>query len=254
MFTQLKVLLMRLGITGTTSSAGVRTVSVNGALSVTGALSTTGATTVGGVLKTGSSVHQLTNAAGLIDGAKLQTGTVAAAAVASTAALSVASVATTGNVTAGGLLKAGSGVHELTNAAGLLAGAKLQAGSVASAALAFRPSKWLVQALAAVDTGGGVLSIENDTLIDRLITVASVRVTTAATEACTVDMGVAAADTGSDDSLLDGQDVNAAAGIFTAPCITKVVWPAGEFLTISKATGATAGLVGQAIVEYVELA
>ncbi len=114
-------------------------------------------------------------------------------------------------------------------------------------------------ALAALDTGGGVLSTLNPEGADLLITRLLVNTTTAAAAACTVDAGVAAGATTSADDLIDGLDVNTAAGVFDnlddqgtngQSCLS---WPSGQYLTISKASGAAAGLVGYAYIKYIRV-
>jgi len=105
-------------------------------------------------------------------------------------------------------------------------------------------------ALAALDTGGGVASIANPYGVDVYITRLILDVTTAATAACTLDAGVAAAATTVADDLIDGVDVNTAV-ILTDNLVGGgtngkgvVRWGAAEFLTVSMKTGAAAGLVG----------
>lgn len=113
--------------------------------------------------------------------------------------------------------------------------------------------------LAALDTGGGILSLANpegaDVIIMRLI----LSVTTVATAACTIDAGVAAASTTSADNLIDGLDVNSATGVFdniddqgtNGQSVLK--WESGQYLTVSMASGAAAGLAGYAYVEYIRV-
>ncbi len=108
--------------------------------------------------------------------------------------------------------------------------------------------------LAASDAAAGVLSLLNGTGRDLFVTRLVLRVTTASSGAGTVDAGVAATEV-SDDTLIDGLDVNAATGAFdnitnkgTNGKPQGKLWPSGQYLTVTKASGATAGLVGQAIV------
>ena len=111
-------------------------------------------------------------------------------------------------------------------------------------------------ALAAVDTAGGVAAIANPEGVRCIIHRIVVDVTTASTAACTVDAGVAANATTSADNLIDGLDVNAAAGVFDN--ITdkgtngkaRQAWGTTQYVTISKASGAAAGLVGNVYVHY----
>lgn len=103
--------------------------------------------------------------------------------------------------------------------------------------------------LTASDAAGGVVSLLNPFGVDVIVTDAILHVTTAATAACTVDIGIAANGSTSSDKLIDGMDVNAAAGVFDNR-IDKgtnggmYVWEDDQYLTASKASGSTAGLVG----------
>ena len=114
-------------------------------------------------------------------------------------------------------------------------------------------------ALAALDTGGGVLSLLNPEGVDLIITRLVLDVTTVATAACTVDAGLASAATTSADDLIDGLDVNGATGVFDniddqgtngQSCLR---WESDYYLTISMASGAAAGLAGYAYIEYLRV-
>lgn len=110
------------------------------------------------------------------------------------------------------------------------------------------------RALTASDAAAGVLSLKNATGRPLYVRALVLRITTKATGACTLDAGIAATEA-LDDDLIDGLDVGTAAGIFDNVQDSGInggkrgrLWDKDEFLTISKATGATAGLVGQAII------
>lgn len=109
-------------------------------------------------------------------------------------------------------------------------------------------------ALAAVDTAGGVFSWVNPWSVPVMILGFTLEVTTQSTGACTLDAGVAANATTSDDTLLTGQSV-AAAGIFSATAKVRLDEAGGtaDTVTVSMASGATAGLVGRAYVMYVPI-
>jgi len=113
--------------------------------------------------------------------------------------------------------------------------------------------------LAAVDAAGGVLSLANPEGVDLIVTRLVLDVTTAATVACTVDAGIAANGTTSADNLVDGLDVNAAAGVFDnigdggTNGKSRQRWESDQYLTVSVASGASAGLAGNAYVEYVRV-
>lgn len=112
-------------------------------------------------------------------------------------------------------------------------------------------------ALAAADTAGGILSLKNTEGVDLIITKLVLNVTTKASAACTVDAGIAANGITSADNLIDGQDVNAAADTFGSPSGANgkpaKLWKSTEYLTASVASGAAAGLKGDAYIEYIRV-
>ena len=118
-------------------------------------------------------------------------------------------------------------------------------------------------ALAAADAAAGVLSWQNPESSAIVITCMVLDVTTAATAACTLDVGTDGDGTGSSDVLLDGLDVNAAAGVFdniadkgtNGKERQRLDAKGGttDYVTASKASGATAGLVGNAYIFYHEV-
>lgn len=111
-------------------------------------------------------------------------------------------------------------------------------------------------ALAAADTAGGVLSLANPEGVTLIVKSLVIDVTTKSTAASTVDAGIAANGTTSNDTLIDGVDTGTAAGTFDTQKDAGTNgagarrWGATEYLTISKASGAAAGLVGFAYIDY----
>ena len=111
-------------------------------------------------------------------------------------------------------------------------------------------------ALAALDAAGGIAAIANPEGATLIIDSLVIDVTTKTTGACTADAGVAANATTSNDSLIDGVDIGTATGTFDSQKDAGTNgagarrWGATEYLTISKATGAAAGLVGSVYVNY----
>ena len=110
-------------------------------------------------------------------------------------------------------------------------------------------------ALAAADTGGGIMSVENtfgtDLVIERLI----LKVDTGTTGACTADFGLASGATTSADGLLDNANMASKGGVSSGFVLDNiddqgtngesvVIWQSGYFITGSMASGAAAGLVG----------
>jgi len=111
-------------------------------------------------------------------------------------------------------------------------------------------------ALAASDAAGGILAITNPEGADLIVTKLTLNVTTVATGACTVDAGITTNGTTKVDNLIDGLDVHTAAGAF-ADLGTNgkraKLWTANQYLTVSMATGAAAGLKGNAYIEYIRV-
>jgi hypothetical protein len=109
--------------------------------------------------------------------------------------------------------------------------------------------------IAAVAAAAGGLSLLNPEGVDVIIDKASVDVSTIATAACTLAIGVAATSV-SANNLFDALDVHAATGVFDLTTNhgtagkTVLLWPAGQFLTVSQGTGAIAGLVANLNLKY----
>jgi hypothetical protein len=112
-------------------------------------------------------------------------------------------------------------------------------------------------ALAAVDTAGGCFSFQNPETGAIVVNRVTVDVTTKATSAGTLSVGsTAVSGTTSSANLIDTLDVGTAAGTFdnvtdagsAGKARQKVA--AGKWVTGSKASGALAGLVGSAYIEY----
>ena len=88
-------------------------------------------------------------------------------------------------------------------------------------------------------------------------------VTTATTAACTLDVGTDGAGTSSSDNLLDGVDVGTATGLFdnmtnkgsSGKELQRLDAKGGttDYITASMASGAAAGLVGNAYIIYYEV-
>lgn len=112
-------------------------------------------------------------------------------------------------------------------------------------------------ALAALDTGGGILAWQNPEGVAIIVERVILDVTTPATAACTGDFGTTATSAAtSSDNLIDGVDLHTAAGQFdnlgdagtNGKARQKIA--AGKWLTGSMASGAAAGLAGYAYVHY----
>lgn len=115
-------------------------------------------------------------------------------------------------------------------------------------------------ALAALETAGGVAAIPNPEGVPLIITRVVVHLTTVSAGAGTVDAGVAANATTLSDNLIDGLNVQAATGVFDnvedkgTNGKARQLWPTTGFLTISKASGAAAGLAGYVYIDYTRTA
>lgn len=112
-------------------------------------------------------------------------------------------------------------------------------------------------ALGAADTGGGVFAWANPEATSIVVSRVEINVTTAATAACTIDVGTTAVSAAtSSDNLIDGLDINAAAGLFSniknagANGKADQLLAAGKWVTGSRASGAAAGTVGYAYIYY----
>lgn len=147
---------------------------------------------------------------------------------------SAKSLSVKGNVTIGGTLNVG-GASQVTGG----------------------PLKVAKVALAAADTAGGLFAWQNPEASSIIVVRTLLDVTTKSTGACTVDVGTTATNaTTSSDNLLDGVDVGTAAGLFGSineagtNGKSRQKLAAGKWVTGSKATGATAGIVGSAYIEY----
>jgi hypothetical protein len=111
-------------------------------------------------------------------------------------------------------------------------------------------------ALAAVDTAGGVFSWQNPESTAIVVTGLELDITTESTGACTVDCGTTATSAATlSDNLIDGLSV-ATAGLYNnnedkgTNGKSKQRLASGKWVTGSVASGASAGLVGYALIHY----
>lgn len=107
------------------------------------------------------------------------------------------------------------------------------------------------------DTGGGIGAWRNPEAVSIIIQCIVIDTTVVATAACTIDAGTTATSiTTSSDNLIDGLDVNAAIGTFDNVTDkgtngkSRQKLASGKWVTFSRATGASAGLVGTAYITY----
>ena len=111
--------------------------------------------------------------------------------------------------------------------------------------------------LGALDTGGGGLLWQNPENGPIVVTRIEVDVTTKSTAAGTMDIGTTTtSNSTSSDNMLDGLDVGSATGLFNniddkgTNGKSHQRLAAGGWVTGSKASGALAGLVGNAYIHY----
>jgi hypothetical protein len=124
-----------------------------------------------------------------------------------------------------------------------------------TAAGAMRQPEMFTYALSAGDAGGGILNQLNPMGAAGFVKI-MVTLSASSTGACTADAGVAATGV-SDDTLMDGIDINAGTGPFSSDDSSNSGTPwaaiaAGEYITISMATGAAAGTAGTAFVWFMK--
>lgn len=131
-------------------------------------------------------------------------------------------------------------------------------GDGGSTATVWRSAKTVCVPFAGgTDTGGGILSWPNPEAGAIVITNLVLDVTTKATGACTASFGTTASSaTTSSANLIDSLDVGTAAGTFDSNTDkgtngkTRQKLAAGGWVTGSRASGASAGLVGVAYITY----
>jgi|GEM_PF-1377901 len=114
---------------------------------------------------------------------------------------------------------------------------------------------------AAIHAGsGGVVAWQNPEASSILVLRATLNLTTVATGACTLDVGLTAGSaTTTSDTLLDGVDANAAIGVFdsmdaaldTGANAHAQLLAAGKWITIDEKTGDATGLVANLYIQYV---
>lgn len=112
-------------------------------------------------------------------------------------------------------------------------------------------------ALGNTDTAGGVFAFSPG--VAALITRILINRTVASTGACTIDVGIAANATTLNDTLIDGLDANATAAVAdnindagtNGKARQRIT--SSQYVTGSVASGASAGLVGFAYIEYIEI-
>jgi hypothetical protein len=101
-------------------------------------------------------------------------------------------------------------------------------------------------------TAGDMAAVLNPTGEALVITKTIVNITTASTGASTLDIGIAANGTTSNDTLIDGLS-GATAGVFSTPGTNGLptkLWGATEYLTVSEASGDVTGIVGEVILQF----
>lgn len=122
-----------------------------------------------------------------------------------------------------------------------------------------------VGSLASADAGGGAISLANPFETEVIVTDVMIDVTTGTTASATADIGISAGATTSADNLIDGVNVGVT-GVGGSPRIfngqkdagTNGIgaksWSTTQYFTMSKASGALAGLVGRYTIKAIKRA
>jgi hypothetical protein len=104
---------------------------------------------------------------------------------------------------------------------------------------------------------GGVVAWQNPEKGSIIITGVFLHVTTVSTGACTLDIGTTTVGaTTTSDNLIDGVDVNSAAGVFTngsdagSNGKSRQLLAEGKWVTLDEKTGDATGLVAELTIEY----
>ena len=110
-------------------------------------------------------------------------------------------------------------------------------------------------AMVASASAGGIFAFRNPLDVPILVLSITLEWTTFTSGACTVDAGVAANGTTLSDTLVDGQSVATSAGLVKSTVPRRVTENGGtaDWVTVSMASGAIAGLVGRVYVEYIPI-
>lgn len=157
----------------------------------------------------------------------------------------------------GGTLTAASGATAtIASGATLNVAGTLQTGGVALDRLV----KTARVALAAADTGGGLFSWVNPEATAIIVQRVILDVTTNTSGACTADVGTTATDaTTLSDNLIDGVSLASAAKVVDnlgdagSNGKSRQKLAVGKWITGSVASGASAGLVGYAYIQYITI-
>lgn len=99
---------------------------------------------------------------------------------------------------------------------------------------------------------GDMAAVLNSSGEDQVIWLAHLNITTASTGASTIDVGVGSSASTAYDNLIDGHS-GATAGVFAAKGTNGLlckVWVAGEYITVSEASGDIAGLAGELVIKF----
>ena len=115
-----------------------------------------------------------------------------------------------------------------------------------------------IHPLAAVASAGGVAAVPNPEGVRVYVKRVLIDITTQTSGACTLDAGIAANATTLSDTLIDGASAASVATLDNGKdggTNGKLgqVWGPTQYVTVSQASGAIAGIVGNLIIEYVIL-
>jgi hypothetical protein len=159
-----------------------------------------------------------------------------------------------------GLIAGGATIAEASSTGLAVTGTVVATGGISTSSSTARVEQVAVQSLTGAALNAAVVGWQNPTGSDILVTRVILNLTTVATAACTLDVGVTAVSaTTTSDTLLDGIDANAAIGVFDsmnaaldagANAKAQLV-SAGKWVTFDEKTGDATGLVAKAYIFYV---
>jgi hypothetical protein len=157
------------------------------------------------------------------------------------------------------LYAGGTSYANVTSTGLAVTGTVVATGGISTSSATARVEQVAVQSLTGAALNAAVVGWQNPTGSDIIVTRVVLNLTTVATAACTLDVGVTAVSaTTTSDTLLDGIDANAAIGVFDsmnaaldagANAKAQLV-SAGKWVTFDEKTGDATGLVAKAYIYY----
>ena len=118
----------------------------------------------------------------------------------------------------------------------------------------FQKGSFVIPLADAGAAAGDMAAVLNPEGVPLAVTVATLYITTGSSNSSTIDVGIAANATTSNDTIIDGRS-GATAGVFgnlgdPGTNGGESLWGATQYLTVSEASGDVSGLEGYLLVEY----